>query len=110
MTKPWIVADCETNMLMTYCQNNDTKNALAKINGGIANVNATCSKGNTMFLYCSRFNNTILMNALLDTGKVYNDAFKVGNKGLPAIDNLKYFNNAEIYNRIFLMCKNKYNM
>ena len=97
-------------MLMTYCQNNDTKNALAKINGGIANVNATCSKGNTMFLYCSRFNNTILMNALLDTGKVYNDAFKVGNKGLPAIDNLKYFNNAEIYNRIFLMCKNKYNM
>jgi len=110
MTKPWIIADCETNMLMTYCQNNDTKNALAKINGGIANVNATCSKGNTMFLYCSRFNNTILMNALLDTGKVYNDAFKVGNKGLPAIDNLKYFNNAEIYNRIFLMCKNKYNM
>lgn len=50
------------------------------------------------------------MNTLLDTGKVYDDVFKIGNKGGPAIDNLNYFNNAEIYNRILLICKDKYNM
>ena len=110
MTEPWIIAECETTMLITYCQNNDTENALSKIKGGIANVNATCGKGNTIFLYCSRFNNTILMNALLDTDKVYDDAFKIGDKGLSAIENLKYFNNAKIYNRILLICKDKYNM
>ena len=52
MTEPWIIAECETTMLITYCQNNDTENALSKIKGGIANVNATCGKGNTIFLYC----------------------------------------------------------
>ena len=32
MTESWIIADCETNMLLTYCQNNDTEKALSKIN------------------------------------------------------------------------------
>ena len=48
MTQPWMITDCETRMLMTYCQNNNTEKVLDKIRGGIADMNATCSKGNTI--------------------------------------------------------------